>query len=482
MKTSQIRAFALSSLAILPFISCQKTISPENRAAQAVITRTISADAETIATNEAPGAKSVYEEGIGVHLTGEEYMSVYYAKNDGNEAVGAMTAVVGTPDGEGKWSFTHDAIEGATSYDYAFLLPYTSKNEMPSNKTQFKFRLLNVQNPTATSFDPNVDFLLGQTRFGVDKADAVSEVKFKRIFAPVKLEISDGAGILGTEKVHAVTFSLSQAATKTDALAGLLYLTPGTSDYESAYTYTFATDKNNNVPMNNFSNSVSALIAGGVGMSGGVYPVWYIMSPMEIAAGTQVTVCVTTESKTVTRTATLKGIANIEREKINVIPFDISGEGYSVENSAHCNFTAVSDFHNAYLVMTDSSTPFTPSYCNLRKDTEQSNYPQSLQMNTNEDKDSNIQIAPKEGKRLTKVRIYTNHLIGFNSAEISLKDGDTTLDSNQITYGNVAPTGGYADFEVPESSGSSTLTIYAGVGIKGKGIRVWFSGITLFYE
>ncbi len=481
MKTTAIRAVALSTLCILTVISCRKALT-EEQTRPAVITRTIEVEAGTIGSDETPGVKSVYESGVGVHLTNNEYMSVYYSAAGEGEAINEMTHTVGTPDGSGKWSFSHNAISDATAYNYSFLLPYTSKNETPSSKKQFKFRLCNVQHPTASSFDPNADFLLGQTRFGVSQADAVSGVKFKRIFAPVKLEISDGAGILGDEKVYAVSFSLSQTPTKTAALAGLVYLTPGTSDYDNAYSYNFATDQNSTdattkKAMNNFSNAVSALIAGGVEKSEGAYHIWYIMSPLEIGAGTKVTVCVTAATKTVTREATLTAATAILRDRINVIPFDISGDGYSVESSGHCNFAAVTGLKNQNLAMTDGTTPLTPSYSSMRYDTPPSAYPQSLMLNTNGSKDSWILVKPGDGKKLAKVRIYTNYLIGFGYSPLMLKDGETELGSKIISWGNVAGTAGYADFTVPsESAASENLSIYAPTGV-----RHWFSGITLFY-
>lgn len=59
----------------------------------------------------------------------------------------------------------------------------------------------------------------------------------------------------------------------------------------------------------------------------------------------------------------------------------------------------------------------------------------------------------------------------------ALKDGDTQIETQQVSYGTVAGNAGYADFTVPESSASSDdLSIYA-----PPTYRHWFSGITLFY-
>ncbi len=92
-------SLALSTLvAILPLASCQKENFAKDQSITQTITRTISADVEAIlppkddsaAAQESgavtsPETKSVYEAGVGVHLTNNEYMSVFYASNNGDK-------------------------------------------------------------------------------------------------------------------------------------------------------------------------------------------------------------------------------------------------------------------------------------------------------------------------------------------------------------------------------------------------------------
>lgn len=464
-------SLALSTLvALLPLASCQKeTRLADQSTPPQTITRTIAAEAEAI---ESPAeTKSVYESGVGVHLTNSEYMSVFYASNDGDETIASMTSILGTPDGTGKWSFSHSATTG-TTYDYAFLLPHTSKNEMPSNKSQFKIRLYNVQYPTVTSFDPNMDFLLGKTQLGVSSATSVNNVTFKRLFAPVKVEIYDNANILGTEKVHAVTFSLSKTATNTDALAGLVYVTPGTDDYDSAGAIKFGTDNNNSVKANNFSNAVSALNASGIEKTDGKWSVWYIMNPMEIPSGTNLTLTVTTDTKTVTRTVALTSATAIERNKINRIKFDISGDGYSTETSAYCDFSAMSKADLSDLTASDGTSPLSASGCSIWNDSDNSYYPQALKA-----ADSGvITITPATGKTLRKVRVYTHPVIAFNNSKLVLKADGTALSTKNVVYAEATATAGYLEFEVDADKANSKLTL------SRESSNSWLSGITLFYK
>lgn len=263
MKKTIITTLALAPLFALSssFVSCQKVYEEEGQVVPKTISRTVSVSTECA---DIPEVKSLYESGVGVHLTNKEYMSVYYAANDGDRTLsGLSTQILGTPDGNGNWTFSHSAISGAESYDYAFVLPYTSKNELTGDKKQHKLRLYFVQNPSATSFDPSLDFLLGKAQIGTSQGTSAQNVVFKRLFAPVKVEISDGNGVLGTEKVHAVSFSLDKAATQDDALVGWAYATPG-DDYNSAAVTRFANENADGTPMPHFSNAVSALNASGI--------------------------------------------------------------------------------------------------------------------------------------------------------------------------------------------------------------------------
>lgn len=482
-------SLALSTLvAILPLASCQKENFAKDQSIPQTITHTISADVEAVlppkddsaAAQESgavtsPETKSVYEAGVGVHLTNTEYMSVFYASNNGDKTIASMTRVLGTPDGKGKWSFSHSST-AETSYDYAFLLPHTSKNDMPSNKSQFKIRLYNVQYPSATSFDPNMDFLLGKTQFGTSPATEVEDVMFKRLFAPVKVEIYDNANILGNEKVHAVTFSLSKTATNTDALAGLVYVTPGSDDYDSAGAIKFGTDKNNNASANNFSNAVSALNASGIEKIGDCWSIWYIMNPMTIPSGTALTLTVTADTKTITRTVKLPSAKAIERNRINRIKFNISGDGYSAETSSYCDFSAMSEADLSDLTASDGTTPLSAVGSTVWKDSGNSYYPQALRVANDNNTNGVITITPATNKTLSKIRVYTHPVIAFSNSKLTLNSDGIAVTTKNVVYAETAATAGYLEFEVDADKANSKLSL------SRKDSNCWLSGITLFYK
>ena len=480
MKKTIITTLALTPLFVLSssFVSCQK-VYEEGQVVPKTISRIVSVSTECA---DIPEVKSLYEGGVGVHLTNKEYMSVYYAANDGDRTLsGLSTQILGTPDGNGNWTFSHSAISGAESYDYAFVLPYTSKNELPGNKKQVKLRLYCVQYPSATSFDPNMDFLIGKARFGESQASAVEAVSFKRLFAPVKLELSDEANVLGTEKIHAVSFALDKTATKNDALVGMAYVDLG-EDYDAAKIGQFATDKNNSVSSENFGNSVTALNAAGIEKTGGVYNVWYIMNPSEIPAGTSLTVTVTSDTKTITRTVTLPSVA-VVKDKINVIPFNISGSGCVVETSAYCDFSVASAVSNddptaslSDLTASDGTTPLSAVGCTVWKDNGKSQYPQALRVAYDNGTKGVITINPASGKTVSRVRVYTHPVIGFNSSKLELNADGAALATEDVVYAGVSANAGFIDFVVPEEKSGSSLTV------SRKDANSWISGMTVFYK
>lgn len=195
------------------------------------------------------------------------------------------------------------------------------------------------------------------------------------------------------------------------------------------------------------------------------------MNPSSIPAGTQLTLMVTTDTKTVTRTATLTKDAAIGRDKINVIPFDISGAGYVMETSAYCDFSTLTNYNN--MPMTDGTKPVTASGCSMRALVTGSEELKCLQLSK---ETSSLKITPVNDKVLSKIRLYTHRVTPSNKSKLTLKAGDTELETKPVRVPDVAATAGYLEFEVPEENANSTLTI----NYKDSGS--YLSGITLFYK
>ena len=134
-------AFA-AALCTTVFASCQK-INESDLAASAgdIITKTLPVSRE-LWTSEA--TKSTYEEGVGLYLTGDEHISVFYSPYvEGAEGIVNLQQndVEAFPAGDGKYTFSHDAIEGAESYNYYFLMPYTQRASANSDRTGMSARL-----------------------------------------------------------------------------------------------------------------------------------------------------------------------------------------------------------------------------------------------------------------------------------------------------------------------------------------------------
>lgn len=467
MKKEYFGALALFSIFALQFASCQKALENGDSTSCGIITRTIAVNAETV-----PEMKSVFESGKGVHLTNSEYMTVYYAKAAGGESVSSQSFVIANPDTKGNWSFSHTAIDGAEQYDYGFVIPHTNGNERTGAGA--KLRLFCVQRPSAGTFDPDMDFLVGKAQLGVSQATAYNSVSgsasVKRLFAPVKVRIKDGANVLDGEKIHAVSFSLDKTATKQDALVGQVYVTLS-DEFDNTKVSKFSTDNS----ANNFGNSVTALIAEGIEKgSDGFYDIWYIMNPMEIPAGTQLTLTVTADTKTVSRTVTLPQ-DSILKNKITEIPIDISKENYTVQNSAYCDFSTIAPGDLATCALSDDTTPLSATGCNQWGKNRSKYYPQAFTMLTQQS--STITITPPKGKKLSKVRVYSHPATPYNTntRTLELKSGDTSLGSVNTKYGEASASAGCFDFTVADEYASSELKLTQTAD------NSWVSGITLFY-
>lgn len=458
MKKTIVIATAVGFLALT---ACQKNY--EESVQPQTVSKTLSVSDELWNTE----VKSVYESGVGIHLTKDEKLTVFYSKADANSYT--LTAEAGIPDGNGKYSFTHSAIDGAEAYDYIFLLPYNSKNVTSSAGAGQKCRVSPIQYPTATSFDPNMDYLLGQPQKGVGIATSIENLKFKRLLAPFKLTLTDSNNALEGKKLSAVTFSLSQAATKYSGLVASAYLNV-TEDAETSGI--------KNLQDGGSGNAVTALYAEGLAKNGEGYTVWYMMAPISVAAGTELTVSVTAEDKTVTRTVTLPAVEILEN-KINGVTFDISGTGYSTESSVNWNYSTLTNAKNiANLVGSDGESKGwakSNSNTSLGKDKANSYLQQTFTVNAKTTPEGYIQFTPAAGKTVKKLRVYGSTLAADSKGEIKLVVGGNQVGNNaKLDFVSICTTGGYQDFEVP--AGAESIQI-AGATTDAS----YISAVTVFY-
>lgn len=488
MKTERIIPFALLISAAL--VSCQKEninspTEPEN-----LIQKTITI-ADTPWTGDAE-TRSFFEEGVGVHLNKLENMSVYYWKhiddattapteqnplytlltNDGKNITGATAKTAGT------WTFSHPVIEGADSYNYFFVIPHASTNALNGKKTGHSFRLASVQSPeilnkfngcesSPLSFDPMLDCHIGQAQYGVGIATGMSDIHFKRIFTPLKLTITDSQNVLEGAPVYTVTLKSNAVATQTQTLTGICYF---------KHSDKFEDAKLSSIDKESVGNGVSTIYQKPIAKDGDFYTTWFIVNPTKLPAG-DLTVSVTTATKTITRTVSSQGL-EIKDGTINKLTFDISGTEYSVysvEQSDYYNFN-LDDVKNLPTLKGSNfgKTPWTHTQCGLLKDVGNSKYNNALKIS----KGSVLTYNAIEGKKLSRVRFYGHPRAQTkqNTATIVVKSGDNEIGTISMRYGEFSKNGGYSEIVIPNEYSASNLTF----NFKDKEAAI--SVATLFYK
>ncbi len=451
MKKTYITILAISA-GIFAFTACQKDLSDVQTSQ--VITKTVTVS-DTPWTAD---TKTAFTEADGVKVTGTEKMTVAYCQYTEGETLSGLTLVgsnkVGIDPVDGKWSFTHDAIDGATAYNYVFVLPYANQiTDVTDDQTTLRLELPFIQFPSENSFDSGCDFLLGQPQYNVSQKTEISDIKFKRLFAPLKVEISDSKNVLGDEKIRAVTFKTNIAAGD-NALVGRVCYAQFSSDY--------AKTKVGGWGENDPGNALTAFY--GTGHT--ARNAWFIVKPRSIPKGTEVTMIVTTDSKTITRTAKLPSDQVIKGETINVIPFDISGDGYSVVNNTEFfDFNAMSSIDDLTSIVGSKGTasPWTHSGADMIVE------PSCLRLNLN----NSASLSLNSVKKVTRIRFYSQPRQPYETGDVKLNDTDGTVIST--IYSVPASNGGYIDIDIPAELQGSTITLTANTKI------TVFSGATLFY-
>lgn len=487
MKTERIMPFALLISAAL--VSCQKeninsTTEPEN-----LIQKTITI-ADTPWTGDAE-TRSFFEEGVGVHLNKLENMSVYYWKHI-DDATTAPTEqnplytlrdkknnITGaTANTAGIWTFSHPVIEGADKYNYFFVIPHTSTNALNSKETGHSFRLASVQSPeilnkfngcesSPLSFDPMLDCHIGQAQYGVGIATGMSDIHFKRIFTPLKLTITDSQNVLEGAPVYTVTLKSNAVATQTQTLTGICYF---------KHSDKFEDAKLSSIDKESVGNGVSTIYQKPIAKDGDFYTTWFIVNPTKLPAG-DLTVSVTTATKTITRTVSSQGL-EIKDGTINKLTFDISGTEYSVysvEQSDYYNFN-LDDVKNLPTLKGSNfgKTPWTHTQCGLLKDVGNSKYNNALKIS----KGSVLTYNAIEGKKLSRVRFYGHPRAQTkqNTATIVVKSGDNEIGTISMRYGEFSKNGGYSEIVIPNEYSASNLTF----NFKDKEAAI--SAATLFFN
>ncbi len=327
--------------ALLLAVGCQKSELIEKVQEQNMITHTFSVDEEDTKSLFDPNSSSI-------KLDKKESIAVGWAPVGANGAkINGIVEAKRSDDGK-LFSFSHDEVASANAYNYFFVMPYRGKSNIIINGdgNAMHVKIDGVQHPTATSFDPLQDYILGQPVLNATEQKtelSSSDLKLKRLFSPLRVTLRDEKNVFGGEPLMSVSigFPLTTEADKKNNLATLVYLK------------STETDENGNTVVADFANAgpsgyakvdtdhvsptVTAEYADGLAMDNGTYTVWYVTLPVEKAAGTELTVVAQSKNKKVTRKIALPKAMKLKAGIINDLKINITGEGYDVEDTADPN-------------------------------------------------------------------------------------------------------------------------------------------------
>ncbi len=433
-------------------VSCQKINEyEEGRQPGASITKTF-AVSENLWTPD--GTRSTYIENDGLRLTGEEHISVFYApyiEGNGETIENLQDDVEAIPAGNGKYTFSHTEISGAEAYNYYFLMPYSIRSNENSAQNGLSARLSPVQYPGANDIDPTNDWLVGRMQTNVSKSDELTVTEFKRIFAPFRLTVTDTGNLLEGEKIRTATLSFSQeAVNKSNSIVGVFYVS-FSDDYENTGIQSFLST----AP----GNAVSAVFDDGCEISGDGYPVWFMLNPVEISGGTA-TLTVSTDTRTVTRTASLAAPVTVMSGKFNSLSFDISGSGVlPEEESVTQTFTSLTSISQNVLTASDGKD-YAYNFNGCRLTTDDGIAGVRLY-------NSSMDLPQFIAKKLVRLRVFTHRASanasgsGENRKPVTLtvSAGENTVASADFDYYALTKTGGVCEIEIPEEYAESALSL-----------------------
>ena len=341
--------------------------------------------------------KSVYVPGEGITLTGDEKLAVYYNAWSESVAKGFTKneIVMAEPSVDDSYAFTHNELAGAEKYNYYFVMPYRQLQTVATHGGISKacWNLRAVQYPSATSYDPTFDYLIGKPAENVGKSETVEVSAFKRIVAPFKLTVNDPSGLLDGEKIHTVTVDFPYG----DYVAGKVYI-----DFNQAYDKTGIAAKYRAYS----GTALTAVYPEGLSPVAGAYDVWYVALPASFQAGQKVSVTVTGETKTVTCSASLPSAVGLVADKFNSLSFGLSEtkEDYASTQSLHFDFSGLTSVNSTDFSASDGKAySFTNNGC-LHYGTSKAPITSGLKIKPG----NKLTLPEVEGKAISGVRVYTH--------------------------------------------------------------------------
>lgn len=438
-------------------------------ATENLITRTV-----TVSDEAWDEVRSSYEPGVGIHLDGTEHMSVYYSVSGSTSTAGSKTldykllgTVDGAPAGNGSYTFSHPEVSGAEAYDYFFMMPYLPTSKANSGGSASYHRIGPVQMPKAATFDPSFDYIVGKPVRNVAAADQSAIVtQFKRLMAPLRLKFTDNAGVLTGQKIRQVTISFDAATDKAvdKCLSGLFY-----------FQYSEAADECNISGWENgsFSNAATADYPAGLEQNGS-WETWLMVNPTEIEA-CNMTIDVVADKMRITRTVATNKVFNLTKEAINTLSFDISGDGYAMENAYSVDFTQYTKVPSVIEASDGDTYDWTLANCTFSV---QANLGNALRLKNTSNNGSITLPALPEGASYKAIYLTENTNNTSKAATVVCKQGEQEAASGTYNYyGEVSQQGGVLKLEIPAEYAQGPLTIEHDCAD-----AVWINRMTVTYE
>lgn len=413
------------------------------------------------------GSRSVYEPGVGIHLDGTETMSVYYSAASDTEYV-LQDPVKATPSGDGIYTFSHAAVAGAEAYDYYFMMPYLVTSKRNSAGTASYHRIGPVQRPSAGTFDPCFDYIVGKPVKGVAADDnSASVTQFKRIMAPLRLRLMDGAGVLANQKIRQVTIAFDDTVDKGSGkcLSGLFYY---------KYSEDVAENHISGWQDGSFSNMATADYPAGLEQSG-QWETWLMVNPVRLTpAG--MTVTVVADNVRITRTIPLADKTfDIVDNKINSLNINVTGDGYKAESAFSADFTQYTKVPSAPEMSDGVEHGMTLANCTYSV---QEGIGNALRLKNAANNGSITLPALPNGAAYKAIYITENTNNTTKSAPVTVKCGDTEVATGDFSYyGQTSQNGGVLELAIPSAYAKSALTIEHTCAD-----ALWINRITVTYE
>lgn len=424
--------------AILALTSCVKdNTDTAIDLGQKQITQTVTLGEQT---------RSSYKPGEGVTIDKNESMTVYYMANNDEDLATYVFAgkLSAANDGNNNFTFSHEAIEGATAYDYYFMMPDNSTNNMNGGKVASTHRLGQVQRPSATSFDPSFDYIVGKpVTIAADNMGTATVIDYKRLVAPLCITFNDSEGLLSGQKIHSVNVVTNAAASQTSSLQGLFYVN---------YSDIFADCKISSWDKTSISNGMTASYDEGIEQDGS-WESWFMVRDVTIPAG-DMTITIVGDKNTIKRTFAMGEFTTV-MDKINRLSINLSSSNCTITKSFTVDFSATTKLPASVTTSEGQTLAFSATTCQISTNATNGN---SLQIN----KGGSFTLpAPAQGLKYKSITLTEQNTNGTKDYIVAAYSGENEISSGNFNYYNEAlrNNGGVLKLDIAEEYGADAITI-----------------------